>query len=97
MQALPRSLATAGALVLIVLLGCDKEVAPSGEDNIPAMYVDANGSNPSTTRDTLHNAFPHMLMADGRITLNDRCPVRKAPLNLRLPTLFVNGQAIGFC
>lgn len=67
------------------------------KDNIPAAYVDADGSHESQTRDTLHNSFPHLRMEGGAISLNDRCPVRKVPLNRRLPALFVNGRPIGFC
>jgi hypothetical protein len=51
----------------------------------------------NATIDTLIDHYPHMKMMDGKITLNDRCPVRRVPLNLRLPTLYVNEQPIGFC
>lgn len=78
-------------------LGCGTQKILTKNDNIPASYVDADGSNQSTKADTLRNPFPHLLMTDGRITLNDRCPVRKAILNKRLPALFVNGRPLGFC
>lgn len=35
--------------------------------------------------------------ADGQVSLNDQCPVRKRGLNLRMPPVFVNGAPIGFC
>lgn len=76
---------------------CHKEVVANPKDNIPAAYIDADGSNESKVRDTLRNPFPHLKLTGGAMTLNDKCPVRKVPLNLRLPTLFVNGQPIGFC
>ena len=87
----------AGAILCFALLGCGQKEVQVDDDNIPAMYVGADGSNPSKQRDSLHNAFPYMIMSNGVMTLNDRCPVRKVPLNLRLPALFVNGQPIGFC
>ena len=31
------------------------------------------------------------------ISLNDRCPVRKGKLNLKMPPAYVNGRPIGFC
>ena len=86
------------ALTIAVFgFGCTTQKVLTKNDNIPASYVDADGSNESTATDTLRNPFPHLLMTDGRITLNDRCPVRKAILNKRLPTMFVNGRPLGFC
>ena len=84
-------------LALLVGFGCGVKQEASGPDNHPVGYVDADGTHESLTRDTLRNPFPHLLMGDGRLTANDRCPVRKVPLNKRLPTMFVNGRAIGFC
>jgi hypothetical protein len=31
------------------------------------------------------------------VTANDQCPVRKARLNTKMPPVWVNGRAIGFC
>jgi hypothetical protein len=31
------------------------------------------------------------------VTANDRCPVRKSRLNTKMPPVWVNGRAIGFC
>ena len=84
-------------LMLGLAVGCSTKQAAEGPDNHPVAFVDADGSHRSAIRDTLHNHFPHLLMGDGRLSANDRCPVRKAPLNKRLPTLFANGRAIGFC
>jgi hypothetical protein len=92
-----RAALAAHAVLCFALIGCGQNETTTGDDNIPAMYVDADGSHASKHRDSLHNAFPHMLMSNGAITLNDRCPVRKVPLNLRLPALFVNDKPIGFC
>lgn len=35
--------------------------------------------------------------ADGQVSLNDRCPVRKVKLNPKMPPAYVNGRPIGFC
>ncbi len=66
-------------------------------DNHPEFFVDADGTNVTTVRDTLRNRYPHLKLADGQMTINDRCPVRRVGLNRRLPVLFVNGRPIGFC
>lgn len=36
-------------------------------------------------------------LADGKISLNDRCPVRKVRLNPRMGASYVNGRPVGFC
>jgi hypothetical protein len=44
------------------------------------------------------DSLPHLrLLADGLVTLNDRCPVRKVKLNPRMHAAYVNGRPIGFC
>lgn len=41
--------------------------------------------------------FRPMELPGGGTTVNDRCPVRKRPLNSRLEPLWVNGRPVGFC
>ena len=36
-------------------------------------------------------------LADGKITINDRCPVRKVALNPKMGASYVNGEPVGFC
>lgn len=36
-------------------------------------------------------------LADGQVSLNDRCPVRKVRLNPRMGASYVNGRPVGFC
>jgi hypothetical protein len=36
-------------------------------------------------------------LADGQVTINDRCPVRKVKLNPRMHAAYVNGRPVGFC
>ena len=43
------------------------------------------------------DAFPRIRYSDSLVSLNDRCPVRHAKLNLKLDPIYVNGQPIGFC
>ena len=40
---------------------------------------------------------PLIKFDDEQVSLNDRCPVRKAKLNLKMPPVYVNGKPIGFC
>jgi hypothetical protein len=60
--------------------------AQRGEATIQAQFVPGDV-------DTL----PRIQYADGQVSLNDRCPVRKVPLNLRMPPVYVNGRPVGFC
>ncbi len=44
------------------------------------------------------DSLPHLrYLADGKITLNKRCPVRKVALNPLMGASYVNGQPVGFC
>ena len=40
---------------------------------------------------------PRIKFDDEQVSLNDRCPVRKAKLNLKMPAVYVTGKPIGFC
>ena len=96
-QTLRAALLTASLASIWLLTGCQTKNEVTIQDNIPLAYVDADGSHESPERDTTHNAFPHLKLTGGKITLNDRCPVTKSHLNKRLQTLFVNGESVGFC
>jgi hypothetical protein len=81
---------TFGAAVAasVIAFGCGSSPDPEPqivEDVAQIRYV---GS------DTL---LPHIQFADGQESLNDRCPVRRVKLNLRMPPVYVNGRPIGFC
>ncbi len=44
------------------------------------------------------DSLPHMrYLADGLVTMNDRCPVRKVRLNPMMGASYVNGRPVGFC
>jgi len=78
------------ALVLCGLLaaGCGAETAGRSPEAGPAdtvAYLDPGSE------------FPRLLYDHGVASLNDRCPVRRAKLNPKVPPTFVNGRPIGFC
>jgi len=81
------------AAVLALGLACSKqkqqaEKQPAGEKDYMVMgeYVNAQDS------------LPRLRYFDGnQVSLNDRCAVRKAKLNPKMPPIYVNGQPVGFC
>jgi hypothetical protein len=79
--------AAAGIVGLLLSAGCAAEprMARSAPALGTARYVDAAAEK------------PRIRWGDAPESLNDRCIVRKSKLNLRMPPIFVNGQAIGFC
>ena len=63
---------------------------------------DANESLPAAAAAEAHyidagDSLPRVAYANGDVSINDRCPVRKNKLNLRLAPIYVNGHAVGFC
>ena len=42
-------------------------------------------------------AYGPVRYADSLTSVNDRCAVSHAPLNLRVDPVYVNGQPVGFC
>jgi len=40
---------------------------------------------------------PLRFFVGDQITLNDRCPVRRVPLNPKMQPAYVNGRPVGFC
>ena len=42
-------------------------------------------------------AYPRIRYSDEQVSVNDRCPVRKAKLNLKMDPIYVNGRPVGFC
>lgn len=98
--------------VSLLATGCGKkaqESSDSGMQDGAAMQADSGEQDgtamssgsammmlPAAYTDTTAE-FPRLRFADGEESLNDRCPVRKAKLNRRLPPLFVNGHPVGFC
>ncbi len=41
--------------------------------------------------------LPRLLFADGDVSANDRCPVKRNRLNRALDPVMVNGEPVGFC
>ena len=79
-------------LGLLALFGCTRESSRVAEDTASVDLTDRVAAYDDTSL-----ALPRLVYADGAITLNDRCPVRKAKLNRRLPAMMVNGHPVGFC
>ncbi len=90
---------TVAALALTVI-GCSSGGDQSG-DNLPESsaaeapkvqyQVLAEKTSPQDSLFTLR------YLGDGLETLNDKCPVRKVPLNRKMMAAYVNGKPIGFC
>ncbi len=78
-------------LILMVLaaaalsLACDQR---SGsvlvKDDLPVTFVDESAE------------FSPLHMGNWT-TMNDRCMVRRAKLNLKMPPVYVSGRPVGFC
>ena len=60
----------------------------------PTVLIDDSGL---ATRIDTTAEFSPLLYPGDLVTLNDRCPVRKVPLNGRMPAIYVNQRPIGFC
>lgn len=75
---------------LAVLAGCGDDKPQTVEAPRPAMTMMA------TVVDTALDYSP-LRFEDDTISLNDRCPVRRARLNPKMPPVFVNGRPVGFC
>lgn len=43
------------------------------------------------------DSMPMLKFPDGMISLNDRCMVRHAKLNPKMPPVYVSGHPVGFC
>lgn len=68
--------------------------ASCGREPREARPAPAHALMEYASADTL---FPRLRLADGQVTVNDRCMVRQSKLNRRLPPVFVNGRPVGFC
>ena len=82
-----------GALSLVLLAACSGKVT---EKQVGAAQV-VEDTGAIAFVDAAQDSFPRIRFADGRISLNDRCPVRQVRLNRRMPPIYVNGQPVGFC
>ena len=84
--------AAVGAGVLV--LGCSKKEQTAAEEPPEEQkeYV-VFGEYVS-----LEDSLPRIrYLDDGRVSINDRCAVRKVKLNPRMPAVYVNGEPVGFC
>lgn len=74
-----------GALVAVISGCADSDPPQPIEETFEAALID-------TSTD-----FSHLRYANGEISLNDRCPIRRNKLNPKVRPLFVNGRPMGFC
>lgn len=73
-------------VMLLLFPGCgNKETSDPVFETKAAEYQDPDAE------------FSKLVFADGQISVNDKCPVRKAKLNRRMPAIFANGRPVGFC
>ena len=83
-------LVTLAAGACVVVLACSKKQEsakePAKDYVVMGEFVNPEDSLPRIRWDE-----------DGRVSLNDRCAVRKVKLNPKMPPAYVNGEPIGFC
>ena len=74
------------ALAALALAGCASDRPPAlvASAKVP-VYADPTA------------ATPHIRFDGTDESLNDRCPVRKGKLNLKMPPVYVNGRPVGCC
>jgi len=77
-------------LFLLLMALCVMSPMALAADEMPAKPL-AEFVTPADTLPALR------YFADGKETLNDRCPVRKVKLNPMMGASYVNGQPVGFC
>ncbi len=75
------------AAVAAILFGC-------GGGEKESMVVEDGGTIAYVNEE---EEFPLIVFGDGQQSLNDRCMVRQAKLNLRMPPVYVNSKPVGFC
>lgn len=92
------------ALLTCLALGAGAALAQPGAHPATATPVPPAAAEtkpappPLATFVTPTDSLPRLrYLADGLVTLNDRCPVRKVKLNPRMQAAYVNGRPIGFC
>jgi len=82
----PLFLAMLAPVLLLATEGCSSNNPPQRVQALkPAVYFDNNSE------------FPRIEFGNGQVSINDRCPVRRTKLNLRMPPIYVNGRPVGFC
>ena len=75
-----------------------KAAAPADQPAAAAPAADKPAPPPLAEYVSPADTLPRLrYLADGLVTLNDRCPVRKVKLNPRMHAAYVNGRPVGFC
>jgi len=82
-----RAYVSVAIMAVAVMAACSKKSKePDKNYMVLGEYVNAEDS------------LPRVRYFDGnQVSLNDRCAVRKVKLNVKMPPVYVNGRAVGFC
>lgn len=79
-----------GLLILggVLGLGCSKVEPPRALSFTGVIeYVEA----------PVNPVRPQIRYADGLVSVNDRCPVKRSKLNRKMTPIYANGRPVGFC
>ena len=90
-------------LFLVILAACGSP-APEPEQEPPAEPPMGQNDSMEMSAEPVAEFLdpgaefsPLKYFDSGMVTLNDRCPVLKTPLNPKMEAVYVNGRPIGFC
>jgi hypothetical protein len=73
------------AVGIALAAACSKKDKPAGQATM-GEFVESQDS------------FPRIRYFDtDKVSINDRCAVRKTKLNPKMPPVYVNGEPVGFC
>jgi hypothetical protein len=95
-----RTAALPGLLLLLAAVAaCGSDSGTESRQDSDATMADTGmPAEPFAEFVTTADSLPRLrYFADGLVTLNDRCPVRKVKLNPRMGASYVNGHPVGFC
>lgn len=89
-------------VIVILLMMAAATIAAQAETTdppkAPAMAPMPMSTEPFAEYVSPEDSLPRLrFFADGQVSLNDRCPVRKVKLNPRMGAAYVNGRPVGFC
>ena len=82
------------AAVAMAILLCVGWAAGDGGD---AARQDVEQPRAMARYVNLTDSLPRLIFADGLVSLNDRCMVRRVKLNPKMPPIYVSGEPVGFC
>ena len=85
-------------IALLLLPGCgNKEIQDPVANAKATRNLDQATNGTAAEYQDPEAEFSKLVFADGQVSVNDKCPVRKVKLNRRMPAVFANGRPVGFC